>query len=336
MKKDKFYRIPNYSDYIINTNGVVINTKLKQVSTGSKNPAGYVNYRLKGDNGKTLTLGRHRLLCMVFKPLVPHLDISKLYTNHKNGIKGSDTLDNLEWVTPENNILHAEMNMSFRGRSRKRVTLIDASKKTTIFNSLTKCAKFLRCSEGTVSKSIKRGYFKEYTLIAEDISYMPIPEDKHLPFNLPSIEVNISSFRQHKFNIIQVRNIHTNEIVDFNNLKELSKFLGVDRGCVHSWFKRTSQPFVQQRYQLKFKRDPTWKNIEDINQIVFIDGRSKKPVKVIDTSTKKEIIYGSIEQCANALNLVYGTVVYRCHYPNKVWSDNRTYSYETVQLSSNR
>lgn len=102
-----FFEILGYSRYCISINGRVINKDTNYELIGSRNPAGYHNFRLKGDNRHTLTLGRHRLMAMVFKH--PGVDISNLVVNHLNGIAGDDWLDNLEWTTYQGNAEHAGM-----------------------------------------------------------------------------------------------------------------------------------------------------------------------------------------------------------------------------------
>ena len=90
---NKWYKIKRFSRYVINKQGVVYNVISNKIVTGSKNPAGYHNYRVTRDDGYTYTVGRHRLLGMVFIPC--DVDTDTLVINHINGIKGDDTIENL-------------------------------------------------------------------------------------------------------------------------------------------------------------------------------------------------------------------------------------------------
>ncbi len=68
---------------------------------------GYIYFCLcKGNERKHI--GQHRLLLIAFKP--PLMDMNLLYTNHLNGEKDDNRLENLEWVTPRQNSRHAQKN----------------------------------------------------------------------------------------------------------------------------------------------------------------------------------------------------------------------------------
>ena len=48
---------------------------------------------------------RHRMMALAFKQ--PFLHPKRLWVNHINGTPGDDRIDNLEWVTPSQNVQHA-------------------------------------------------------------------------------------------------------------------------------------------------------------------------------------------------------------------------------------
>ena len=69
-------------------------------------------------NKKKKTIKVHRLVAEAF---IPNLD-NKPYINHKNAIRNDNTIQNLEWCTQKENILHA---YKIGSRQTKRIQLYD-------------------------------------------------------------------------------------------------------------------------------------------------------------------------------------------------------------------
>ena len=64
---------------------------------------GYTYVRMKNKDGATKNKSIHRLVAECF---IPNLE-NKSEVNHKNGIRQDNRVENLEWVTREENVLHA-------------------------------------------------------------------------------------------------------------------------------------------------------------------------------------------------------------------------------------
>lgn len=114
---DNYVDIKDFDGYRINKNGQVISLKKKQprLLTNVVNSAGYYMVGLYRD-GTQYNKNIHRLLMETFVPVSLLKDNTKdlhkhyiLNVNHKDGNKLNNTLDNLEWVTPQQNILHARL-----------------------------------------------------------------------------------------------------------------------------------------------------------------------------------------------------------------------------------
>lgn len=97
--------IKNYENYIINTEGIVINTVTNHVLKGSIGEHGYKYYRLSKD-GKKKMFYAHRLVAETFIPNPDSLPI----VNHIDGNKLNNNVSNLEWVTASANMQHAHTN----------------------------------------------------------------------------------------------------------------------------------------------------------------------------------------------------------------------------------
>lgn len=88
-----------------------------------KDKYGYMGVSLQKD-GKRRTEKVHRLVLMSFNP-----DCSGKQVNHKDGNKTNNNLENLEWVTPSENIKHA-IKYNLRGHSHRPIIKIEKGEET--------------------------------------------------------------------------------------------------------------------------------------------------------------------------------------------------------------
>lgn len=94
--------IKGYEEYQVDTNGVVYSKKGKPLKY-SLNHGGYciVNFYI---NGRAKGFAIHTL---VAKQFIFNNNPDKTQINHKDGNKRNNNVDNLEWVTPTENMRHA-------------------------------------------------------------------------------------------------------------------------------------------------------------------------------------------------------------------------------------
>lgn len=98
-KKEK---IKGYEEYSVDTNGVVYSKRDKPLKY-SINHNGYCIVNLV-TNGTRKGFSVHTLIA---KQFITNNDIRKTQVNHKDGDKTNNCVDNLEWVTPKENMRHA-------------------------------------------------------------------------------------------------------------------------------------------------------------------------------------------------------------------------------------
>jgi hypothetical protein len=155
--------IEGFEDYLISDKGNVYSHKSNKILKPQMNGHGYHHvslYKL----GEFYTKKIHRLVLEAF---IPNLS-NKPETNHKNGIKTDNRIENLEWVTGRENIIHAKDILKVTmGSKHKPVIGINIKTGEQIrFKSISEANRngWGRCSVSNCCNKIKqRLIFKGYT-----------------------------------------------------------------------------------------------------------------------------------------------------------------------------
>ena len=93
--------IDGYPDYAISPNGKVKSLRFNRVLKASANNSGYQYVNLMADK-KRKTTAIHRLVIEHFGPICTD---PTLIVDHKDGNKNHNSIENLEWVTIQENTL---------------------------------------------------------------------------------------------------------------------------------------------------------------------------------------------------------------------------------------
>lgn len=110
---------------------------------------GYVRASVKG-------IGRKRVHQFVAEYFVDNPK-NKPYINHINGVKDDNRAENLEWVTPKENSIHAGKNGFLSGtfRNDKIVATLVATNEAKIFKNQSIAARELGIDDSEVNKCLK-------------------------------------------------------------------------------------------------------------------------------------------------------------------------------------
>lgn len=131
------------------------------IAENNTSKRGYKEVRLC-KNGETRDFKIHRLVAQAFIPNPHNLP----QVNHIDGNKGNNRVDNLEWVTSQQNIKHAYQ-IGLKKPHSQRAVIAIMPEEEVHFNSLSECSRILgictsaicqRCQDGKPYK--KKIYFK--------------------------------------------------------------------------------------------------------------------------------------------------------------------------------
>jgi hypothetical protein len=115
----RWSRIPDFRHYLISDDGLVWNTRTKQLKKSCPDHKGYLRVRLIDGREVSSTKKVHRLVAQAFVDGYTE----DLQVNHKNCIKSDNRYQNLEMATQSQNTQHAWDNgrMKLTARNDKGV-----------------------------------------------------------------------------------------------------------------------------------------------------------------------------------------------------------------------
>lgn len=126
--KDEIWK--ETSGYEISNKGRII-TKFGKLFTGSITKHGYISANVIFDDG-FIARSAHRAVAYAF---IPNDDpINKVEVNHKDGIKTNNKVDNLEWVTKEENQKHEAKFLQKRGGANNYQSILTEEDVLTIYD----------------------------------------------------------------------------------------------------------------------------------------------------------------------------------------------------------
>jgi hypothetical protein len=118
---------------------------------------GYNFIRLSKDS----VIKSYRLCRLVAINFIPNLE-NKPQVNHIDGNKKNDNLNNLEWVTKSENMIHASQNGLLNTTNRKRTKVLCKTNNIT-YSSIKEYAKFKGVDNSTISRALSNGN-KKYNI----------------------------------------------------------------------------------------------------------------------------------------------------------------------------
>ena len=149
---EKWKRIEKFPDYEVSDEGRIKSYKKKNpiILSPGRYSNGYLFVVLFGEAEKKSCL-IHRLVLEAFNP-VKNMDF--LQVNHKDCDRTNNKLENLEWMTPQENRDYRESVKHTPKAETILVQFLD-EREDMVFDSMTACAEYFRVARKTINKYLE-------------------------------------------------------------------------------------------------------------------------------------------------------------------------------------
>ena len=123
--KEIWKPVKNFENYLCSTTGKVKSIKSNKILKGCISSRGYVEYCFSKNGIRYLVFG-HRLVAETFIPNPK----KKKQVNHIDGNRTNNNIENLEWVTARENVIHARdvLNTLKCGQNKKGIICLETGK----------------------------------------------------------------------------------------------------------------------------------------------------------------------------------------------------------------
>ena len=302
---DDFFYIPQYTRYVINAEGVMLTAATGREKTWHlvkpdhirNSKGGYYATRVVKEQGKNSVLLRHRAICLTFKPITKASDL-KLVVNHRDGVPGNDSPDNLEWSTYSENNQHAHDN-GLTGNKNTAVLVKNLKDGVvTKYANVKEAAKALGYKTSSPIKYRLRHC--QHTLFTD---YLQFKYDNGTDW--PEIDTTKIPQRCKVGDTMAYRNVLTGTVGTFHSYVEGSALTGVDKQTIMIHI-RDNQVIPFKGYNFRYYSDDlVWPVHHKLNIKTYMKYPVNPPdaVILIDHSTGEEMFFESRNEVAKYLNI---------------------------------
>lgn len=256
-----FKTIPGFSDYMVNKEGVVYSKVYRKILNLTKDCNGYHVVSIFNDNRVRKTKKVHHLVLMTFKPndykLITtdfknnHNPDGKIYTtNHIDGVKTNNRLDNLEVITHKDNVRHA-MDTGLVSTVKPVKVKFHDTGKIKHYPSMAVASRALGMQEDGVLQRLENPNYK-WTLWSdntqiilesdgefEDIRYIA-REGGGMYQNIVAIDYKKNAFEE----------------IIYPSINEYCRANGITPSTVKKAFEHTGHPIMRNLHRIKKMDDP--------------------------------------------------------------------------------
>lgn len=350
LNDTEWYNVEMFSEYLFSKRGAVYSLHLKQELRLTPNVHGYVFVNLNMDDGNKMKTALHRLMMLIFrypKEGEFNLPVSKLHVDHLDNNRQNNSLDNLQWVTPSDNVYRSFL----RGTRTNENCLVQVrnihTNKVTTYNSYGDAGEKLGLHKTTITARCRtkgeRIYDKEYQFRTVTPTTMNEPWYDVLA-NLgtgPLAEKMLTGKSTILVKYHAYPSIGQGEEVirEFNSLKEVCVELSRSPGFVSTHLNNPEQPMLPGLIQIKYKSDDSpWRTIDDPYLDYMRCNKDQRVVVAIHKDKKEPEIYLSTSICAIKTGCTITNLNWRLKDPqsgSKYYSNGYSYQYYEKYIKSN-
>ena len=310
-------KIPGFSNYTLTRKGEVFSYLTEQILQGSVNPDGYLNFRLLSDEGKTTTVGLHRLLGLTFLDIPENVD--DYVINHIDGIKSNNDLENLEWVTDKENLEHAGK-LGLTSKCKPISTRDVDSGEIEEFPSYIECARKFGLTKDAVVHRLKSDPSRVF------------PEGKQYKHSNDGVDwdkIVIPRGRRlfGRARPVLCLDLLTKQETAFSSARQLAEYLDMSEASVCKWLKMENHPVIPGLYQVRHDDGKNWRKVKDY-YLELESNTSSRCVVTIDPDGKNVKVFESAKKCSEWVGITPTNLDHRLKSNfGRVFPDGKRYGY---------
>lgn len=306
-----FYSCKEFPKILVSKTGVFVNSETNDALPISYKENFYPTFTYPG--GDTVLV--HRILAFMFVEKPADFENKEYVVNHKDGNKNNFVLENLEWVTPSRNSIHA-YETGLRDDNTPIMVKDLRTEKVQRFYSLQECARRFKVNGFNIHWNLlpsNRGKvsFNYFILIREGDVWPKIDEDQ------------LGKHRNGRPKPVIVTNVETNTAVIYDSAGSAARSHGFKSSTLRKWM-HEHPTTVYNGHLFKYLDDVDLASDIEMVSIGRKTVPPKKPpipISVENTETGEIRNYGSTEEFATLMCVPKNTIQKRVLVTGGRWRE---------------